>query len=98
MSQLPPAYRGAPYYQHRRQPRKQRVVRIVKLLAIAALAVMLYVLIGAAVAPAAFPEPSTGSTWARAVTAPAKTMTPVPVRAWFTDRGESFAAIRPPQR
>ena len=55
MTQLPPAYRGAPYYQPPRQSRKQRVTRIVRALAIAALVLLLIVLIGAAVAPTALP-------------------------------------------
>jgi len=55
MTQLPPAYRGAPYYQHRRPPRRQRVTRVVRALAIAALVLLVIILIGAAVAPTALP-------------------------------------------
>lgn len=55
MTQLPPAYRGAPYYQPRRPPRKQRATRIARLLVIAGLVLLLIIFIGAAVAPAAWP-------------------------------------------
>ncbi|HWF82126.1 MAG TPA: hypothetical protein VN695_16200 [Streptosporangiaceae bacterium] len=55
MTQLPPAYRGAPYYQPRRPPFKKRATRIVRVLAIAAVVLALIILIGAAVAPAAWP-------------------------------------------
>lgn len=55
MTQLPPAYRGAPYYQPRRPPLRQRATRIVRVLGIVALILALIVLIGAAVAPAAWP-------------------------------------------
>lgn len=55
MTQLPPAYRGAPYYQPRPPPLKQRAARILRIVAIAALVLLLLVLIGAAVAPTALP-------------------------------------------
>lgn len=55
MTQLPPAYRGAPYYQPGRMPRKLRVRRIVRVITIASLVLLLIILIGAAVAPAAWP-------------------------------------------
>jgi len=53
LSQLPPAYRGAPYRQPPRLPRKQRATRIMIRLAVAGLALLLIGLIGAAVAPSA---------------------------------------------
>ena len=55
MTQLPPAYRGAPYYQPPRPPLKRRAARIIRVLAIAALVLAVIILIGAAVAPAAWP-------------------------------------------
>ncbi len=56
MTQLPPAYRGAPYYQPGPPPPKQRAARVLRMLAIAALVLLLLILIGAAIAPAAFPS------------------------------------------
>jgi hypothetical protein len=55
MTQLPPAYRGAPYRQPRGPSRKQRAARVVLMLAIAGLVLILIALIGAAVAPGAWP-------------------------------------------
>jgi hypothetical protein len=55
MTQLPPAYRGAPYYQPGPPPLKQRAFRILRIIAIAAFVLLLLVLIGVAIAPAALP-------------------------------------------
>jgi ferric-dicitrate binding protein FerR (iron transport regulator) len=51
MTHLPPAYRGAPYYQPRPQTRRQRAVRALIVAAIIAGALLLIVLIGAAISP-----------------------------------------------
>lgn len=55
MTQLPPAYRGAPYYQPGPRPPKERAARILRVIVIAALVLVLLALIGAAIAPAALP-------------------------------------------
>jgi hypothetical protein len=51
MSHLPPAYRGAPYYQPRPQTRAQRARRMLVLAAILAGVLLLLILIGASIAP-----------------------------------------------
>jgi hypothetical protein len=55
MSHLPPAYRGAPYYQPRPQTRKQRVRRILVLAAIIVGVVLVLAVIGAWIAPGNVP-------------------------------------------
>jgi hypothetical protein len=52
---LPPAYRGAPYRQPRPALRRQRATRILLIVAIVATALAVIALIGAAVAPGAWP-------------------------------------------
>ena len=51
MSHLPPAYRGAPYYQPRPMTRRQRARRTLAVAAILAGVLLLLILIGASIAP-----------------------------------------------
>jgi hypothetical protein len=50
MSNLPPAYRGAPYWQPPPRTRKQRIWRTVLIAGVAASVLLVVVLIGAVVA------------------------------------------------
>jgi hypothetical protein len=47
MSLLPPAYRGAPYYQPRRPPLRYRVVRMLRRALILAAVLALFIITGA---------------------------------------------------
>jgi hypothetical protein len=47
MSLLPPAYRGAPYYQPRRPPLRYRVMRTLRRALIAAVVLALFIITGA---------------------------------------------------
>ena len=51
MSHLPPAYRGAPYYQPRPMTRRRRARRTLAVAAILAGVLLLLILIGASIAP-----------------------------------------------
>jgi hypothetical protein len=47
MALLPPAYRGAPYYQPRRPPRRYRALRMLRRALILAAALALFIITGA---------------------------------------------------
>ena len=55
MSHLPPAYRGAPYHQPRPPSRRHRALRIFLLVMIATGLLLLFIIIGAWIAPGSAP-------------------------------------------
>ncbi|HLQ55009.1 MAG TPA: hypothetical protein VK162_12155 [Streptosporangiaceae bacterium] len=55
MSHLPPAYRGAPYHQPRRPPRRLRALRILLYAVIGIVILLLVIITGASLAHGGIP-------------------------------------------